>query len=190
MKGLTLATKLHSALTGADLHPDAIDATNSKLTTPSPAVLDSRWVKQSGGSTIAQSSAANALNITQTGDAGSTTGSSGAPFLNNTANPGIGVCVYSNTAGTATAQRLSVRANNTAFNQAAAIIDIDGTQAALELRRGNSASNQYVLKLRRSKAAAQDGCYIQLLNAATVEYPASGVSHAPTRPLSLPQDRC
>ena len=45
-----MATKLHNQMTGADLHPNAIDGTTgTELTAPSLTVLDSRWVPKTGG---------------------------------------------------------------------------------------------------------------------------------------------
>lgn len=50
MKGLTLATKLHNQMTGADLHPNAIDGTTgTELTPASQTIYDGRWLRTIGG---------------------------------------------------------------------------------------------------------------------------------------------
>ncbi len=44
-----MATKQHNQMTGADLHPNKIDATTgTELTTPSETIYDNRWAKLTG----------------------------------------------------------------------------------------------------------------------------------------------
>src|SRR3954454_2540020 len=76
-----MATKQHSTLTGSDLHANKIDGTTgTELTTPSEAIYDARWVKQTGG------------NITPTGNG------TGPPTVNRQAGtPGVLVVDTSNT---------------------------------------------------------------------------------------------
>jgi hypothetical protein len=64
LKGLTLATKQHSTLTGADLHPTKIDAiTGTELTLGSQTTYDGRYVKRSGSS-ITVASGGNTTGLT------------------------------------------------------------------------------------------------------------------------------
>jgi hypothetical protein len=50
LKGLTVATKLHNQMSGADLHPNAIDgATGTELTPASQTTYDGRYVRTIGG---------------------------------------------------------------------------------------------------------------------------------------------
>ncbi len=52
-------------MTGADLHPNAIDGTTGTELTPSSlTVLDSRWIKQAGGATITVPVTGNVIGLT------------------------------------------------------------------------------------------------------------------------------
>ncbi len=65
-KGHTVATKLHNQMTGADLHPNAIDGTTgTELTAPSQATYDSRYLRTIGGTVTPTSNSTTTLKVTK-----------------------------------------------------------------------------------------------------------------------------
>ena len=65
-KGHTVATKLHNQMTGADLHPNAIDGTTgTELTAPSLTTLDGRWLKKTGGTITPTANGTSTVQVTK-----------------------------------------------------------------------------------------------------------------------------
>lgn len=61
-----MATKLHNQMSGADLHPNAIDGTTgTELTTPSLTILDGRWVPKTGGTITPTTNSTTTLKVTK-----------------------------------------------------------------------------------------------------------------------------
>lgn len=61
-----MATKLHSSLSGSDLHPNAIDGTTgTELTTASETIYDARWVKGKVYVSTAADTVANTTTTTE-----------------------------------------------------------------------------------------------------------------------------
>ncbi len=66
LKGLTVATKLHNQMTGADLHPNAIDGTTgTELTPASQATYDGRYVRTIGGTVTPTVNGTATLRVTK-----------------------------------------------------------------------------------------------------------------------------
>lgn len=58
------ATKQHSTLSGSDLHINKIDGTTgTELTTPSEAIYDARWLKQTGGTITPSANSTTTLKV-------------------------------------------------------------------------------------------------------------------------------
>jgi len=61
-----VATKLHNQMTGADLHPNAIDGTTgTELTPSSQAAYDSRWLRTTGGTVTPTNNSTTTLKVTK-----------------------------------------------------------------------------------------------------------------------------
>ncbi len=61
-----MATKLHNQMTGADLHPNAIDGTTgTELTPASQVVYDGRYVRTIGGTVTPASNSTTTLKVTK-----------------------------------------------------------------------------------------------------------------------------
>jgi hypothetical protein len=59
-------TKLHSTLTGSDLHINKVDATTgTELTAPSETIYDARWLKQTGGTITPTSDSMTTFKVTK-----------------------------------------------------------------------------------------------------------------------------
>jgi len=65
-KGHTVATKLHNQMTGADLHPNAIDpTTGTELSVASQAAYDSRYARTTGATITPTSNSTTTLKVTK-----------------------------------------------------------------------------------------------------------------------------
>lgn len=112
-----------------------------------------RQVFNTEGFSISNSAATNAIDITQTGDVGSTVSSDGAIHINNTAGNGIGLAAYSNNGAGATAPLVHFKADNAAFTQPVQYLENDGTGFGIRIAQaGTLASGMRSLEVRSSVA--------------------------------------
>jgi hypothetical protein len=174
-----MATKLHSSLSGSDLHPNKIDATTgTELTTPSEAIYDNRWVRRSGSSvTVPNAGNTVGLAITQN----DTTNNPDGMTITN-AGSGSGLVITQNGSFASGKRALQVIANNTMTStrplvgfkhggsgttDSTLLLEHSGTGKALDvqvigpsgvgasiLRNGNSASSVTALTLSVSNAGS------------------------------------
>lgn len=86
----------------------------------------------------------NGLRINQTGTTSNSTSVGGALNINNTDNSGAGLIVYSNMGSAADGRLLSVRADNSAFDQDVFVLTNDGQSTTFYLDANNSGRAIYV----------------------------------------------
>lgn len=87
----------------------------------------------------------NSLFVQPLNDTGNSTSVGGAVRLDNTFNSGAGFIIYSNMGASANGRLFNIRADNTAFDQAAFHIDYDGTSNVAEfVNNGSDSSSQTV----------------------------------------------
>ena len=73
----------------------------------------------------------NILELIAGADHGNSTSTGGALLINNTANVGAGIVIYSNQGASADGRLFAIRSDNAAFDQQAAFIQQDGTGSGL-----------------------------------------------------------
>ncbi len=87
------------------------------------------------------------IQVTPLGDKGASSSVGGAINLNNTANPGAGMVIYSNEDGDATGHLLVLRADNSNFDLSALFIDYDGKVNALNINSKGTGTAQGALNV-------------------------------------------
>jgi len=117
--GGTLSGKLAITIPNSG-NANALDITQSDTTNNPIAAI------------ISNSGTAQALKIIQNGNTSSSTSVGGSVLLDNTANTGAGLIIYSNQA-TPSGRLVNIRANSSTFDEAALHVDYNGTRNAVEI---------------------------------------------------------
>lgn len=99
-----------------------------------------------GALSIANSSTATGLLLTQTGITSASVSAGGAVRLDNTGNTGAGLIIYSN-AGASTGRLMNIKANNALFNQAAFHVDYAGIGNAVEISSTSTDTSSQALNI-------------------------------------------
>jgi len=81
---------------------------------------------------ISNSGTSQALKVIQNGNTSSSTSTGGSILLDNSANTGAGLIIYSNQA-TPSGRLVNIRANSSTFDEAALHVDYNGTRNAVEI---------------------------------------------------------
>lgn len=80
---------------------------------------------------LTNTAAENCISIVQNGNVGTNLATDGALHINNTNNTGLGLVVYSDQDGTASAPLVNFKADNVAFDQTVCRIETDGNSSGL-----------------------------------------------------------
>jgi len=102
-----------------------------------------QYVESIGELALVNATTDNTISIDQNGNVGTDVATDGAIHIENTGNTGIGLGVYTNIGATADAPLVSIKADNSAFDQDVLSVVNDGTFAAIRSSQiGSLANNQ------------------------------------------------
>lgn len=95
-------------------------------------------VASSGALTLTNTTTDNTISVDQNGNVGTSVSTDGAIHIDNTGNTGIGLGVYTDIGSGADAELVSIKADNTAFDQTVVNIVNDGVSSALKITQGGA----------------------------------------------------